>query len=69
VYFFTGRYDYTTSFDLARDYFQQLDAPIKGFYTFEHSAHSPLRLLEQRARDILRRDVLVQGTSLADTLP
>jgi len=69
VYFFTGRYDYTTSFDLARDYFQQLDAPIKGFYTFEHSAHSPLFEEPQRARDILRRDVLVQGTSLADTLP
>ena len=30
VYFFHGQYDYTCSYDLARQYFRQLDAPLKG---------------------------------------
>jgi len=40
VYFFEGIYDYTCSYTLAKEYFEQLKAPIKGFYTFEQSAHS-----------------------------
>jgi pimeloyl-ACP methyl ester carboxylesterase len=66
VYFWVGRHDYTTSYDLARDYFQRLSAPVKGFYTFENSAHSPLFEEPQRAREILRKDVLTQQTSLSD---
>jgi pimeloyl-ACP methyl ester carboxylesterase len=31
VYFFSGRYDYTVNYTLAKDYFQKLKAPIKGF--------------------------------------
>lgn len=69
VYFFIGRHDHTASYDLAHDYLLRLHAPVKGFYTFEHSAHSPLFEEPQRARDILRRDVLAQGTSLADAMP
>jgi pimeloyl-ACP methyl ester carboxylesterase len=42
VYFFHGSHDYTVSYSLARDYFEQLRAPSKGFYTFEQSAHSPM---------------------------
>ena len=42
VYFFHGIYDYTVSYTLAKDYFEKLNAPIKGFYTFEKSAHSPI---------------------------
>jgi pimeloyl-ACP methyl ester carboxylesterase len=30
VYFLEGRYDYTCSTDLAREYFRALDAPLKG---------------------------------------
>ena len=41
VYFFHGQYDYTCSYDLARQYFRRLDAPLKGFYTFERSAPHP----------------------------
>jgi pimeloyl-ACP methyl ester carboxylesterase len=40
VYFFEGIYDYTCSYTLAKDYFEVLQAPVKGFYTFEKSAHS-----------------------------
>jgi pimeloyl-ACP methyl ester carboxylesterase len=67
VYFFHGRYDYTCSYDLARQYFRQLDAPLKGFYTFEHSAHSPVLEEAEKARSILREDVLAGSIAHADT--
>jgi pimeloyl-ACP methyl ester carboxylesterase len=69
VYFFIGRHDYTTNHELARDYFQRLNAPVKGFYTFNDSAHSPLFEEPQQARDILRKDVLAQRVGLADAVP
>jgi pimeloyl-ACP methyl ester carboxylesterase len=60
VYFFHGRYDYTCSYTKAKAYFEQLKAPLKGFYTFEQSAHSPLFEEPGKVRDILRDDVLVR---------
>jgi pimeloyl-ACP methyl ester carboxylesterase len=66
VYFFHGQYDYTCSYDLARQYFRQLDAPLKGFYTFERSAHCPVLEQAEKARSILRQDVLAGSTALAD---
>lgn len=42
VYFLHGVYDYTVAYPLTKEYFMQLKAPLKGFYTFEHSAHSPI---------------------------
>jgi hypothetical protein len=42
VYFFHGIYDYTVSYILAKEYFEKLKTPLKGFYTFKQSAHSPL---------------------------
>ena len=66
VYFFHGRYDYTCSYDLGRQYFRKLDAPLKGFYTFEHSAHSPVLEEAEKARAILREDVLAGSTAHAD---
>jgi pimeloyl-ACP methyl ester carboxylesterase len=41
VYFFSGIYDYTTNYTLSKDYYDKLQAPLKGFYTFGQSAHSP----------------------------
>jgi len=41
AHFFHGSYDYTVSYQLAKDYFERLKAPLKGFYTFDRSAHSP----------------------------
>ena len=58
VYFFHGRYDYTCSYTKAQAYFEQLRAPLKGFYTFEQSAHSPLFEEPGKMRDILQEDVL-----------
>lgn len=66
VYFFHGIYDYTVSYPLAKDYFAKLQAPRKGFYTFEHSAHSPLFEEPAKMQRILREDVLVGVNNLAD---
>jgi pimeloyl-ACP methyl ester carboxylesterase len=66
VYFFEGVYDYTCSYTEAKAYFEQLKAPIKGFYTFEQSAHSPLFEEPEKTRKILREDVLTGTNSLAD---
>jgi len=66
VYFFEGIYDYTCSYTLAKEYFDQLKAPIKGFYTFEQSAHSPLFEEPEKMLRILLEDVLAGTNSLAD---
>jgi pimeloyl-ACP methyl ester carboxylesterase len=66
VYFLQGRYDYTTSYALAKVYLQQLQAPLKGFYTFEDSAHSPIFEEAERTRNILNKDVLAGVTGLSD---
>jgi len=66
IYFFHGRYDYTVSYPLARAYFERLDAPLKRFYTFERSAHSPLFEEPDRMREIMLTDVLAHGNGLAD---
>ena len=62
VYFFHGVYDYTCAYPLAKDYFEKLDAPVKGFYTFEESAHSPMFEEPDKVQKILLEDVLA-GTS------
>jgi len=64
VYFFEGIYDYTCSYTLAKEYFDQLKAPIKGFYTFEQSAHSPLFEEPEKMGRILQEDVLAGTNSL-----
>jgi len=66
VYFFHGIYDYTVSCTLAKDYFEKLKAPVKGFYTFEQSAHSPLFEEPEKMRNILQEDVLKGLNRLAD---
>jgi pimeloyl-ACP methyl ester carboxylesterase len=42
VYIFQGKYDYQTPYSLAKDFYDQLKAPQKEFFTFENSAHSPV---------------------------
>jgi pimeloyl-ACP methyl ester carboxylesterase len=66
VYFLHGQYDYTVSYPLAKAYFERLEAPKKGFYTFTSSAHSPLFEEPERMGEIMRRDVLNGSTDLAD---
>jgi pimeloyl-ACP methyl ester carboxylesterase len=67
VYFFEGVYDYTVNYVLAREYFEKLEAPIKGFYSFENSAHSPMFEEPEKMQKILLEDVLTGTNKLADT--
>jgi pimeloyl-ACP methyl ester carboxylesterase len=66
VYFFEGIHDYTVSYPLAKEYFGKLQAPMKGFYTFEQSAHSPLFEEPEKTQRILKEDVLAGVNNLAD---
>jgi len=66
VYFFHGIYDYTCNYSLAKSYFEKLKAPVKGFYTFERSAHSPTFEEPEKTLRIMREDVLRGTNSLAD---
>ena len=66
VYFFSGVYDYTCAYTLAKAYLAQLKAPVKGFYTFAQSAHTPIFEEPQKVQQILLEDVLPGTTKLAD---
>jgi len=66
AYFLHGRHDYTVAYPLTREFVGQLQAPIKGFYTFEGSAHTPLFEEPERVLEILRGDVRTGTTSRAD---
>jgi pimeloyl-ACP methyl ester carboxylesterase len=66
VYFFSGKFDMTVNIDLAKAYLNNLNAPIKGFYTFNNSAHSPLFEESMLVRQIIEKDILKNKNSLAD---
>jgi len=66
VYFLHGIYDFTISYLLSKNYFGKLQAPIKGFYTFKQSAHSPLFEEPAKIQEILQKDILTGTNSLAD---
>ncbi|RPI59397.1 MAG: alpha/beta hydrolase [Ignavibacteriales bacterium] len=66
VYFFHGLYDYTCSYELTKKYFDEIKAPIKGFYTFDQSAHSPLFEEPEKINKILINDIKNLRTDLAD---
>ncbi len=66
VYFLSGKYDLTVNVDLSKAYYEKLQAPVKGFYTFENSAHSPLFEESQRVNEIFLSDILIGKTNLAD---
>jgi pimeloyl-ACP methyl ester carboxylesterase len=66
VYFLHGIHAYTCSYLEAKSYFDPLKAPVKDFYTFWNSAHSPHFEEPQRMQKILETDVLQGTDSLAD---
>ena len=41
VYIFQGKHDYHTVTEVAKDYFEVLEAPDKAYFEFENSAHFP----------------------------
>jgi pimeloyl-ACP methyl ester carboxylesterase len=66
IYFLEGIYDFTVSYQLAKEYYEKIRAPLKGFYTFEKSAHSPLFEEPEKMQQIMREDVLRGENNLAD---
>ena len=66
VYFPHGMYDHTVSYPLAKACFERLDAPVKGFYTFRQSAHTPFFEEPEKTREIMRADMLTGSTRLSD---
>jgi pimeloyl-ACP methyl ester carboxylesterase len=67
VYFLHGVYNYTVSYPLAKVYFKRLEAPMKCFYTFKQSAHTPFFEEPEKMREIMRADVLTGLMGLADS--
>jgi len=68
VYFFSGKYDLTVNVELSKANPEKLQAPLKGFYTFENSAHSPLFEEPLRVNEILAKDILHGRVLLADKI-
>jgi pimeloyl-ACP methyl ester carboxylesterase len=66
VYFLHGVHDYTCTYAEASTYFDRLTAPLKGFYTFSESAHSPMFEEPDKVMTILREDMLHGTNRLAD---
>jgi hypothetical protein len=56
----------TVNINLAKDYLRKLEAPVKGFYTFDKSAHSPIFEEPEKVKEIIEKDVLNGTCSLAD---
>ena len=58
VYFFEGRSDYNVPFELAREYYETLDAPGgKHWVWFDRSGHVPFLEESDKFRDEMRRVV------------
>lgn len=66
VYVLHGKFDYQVSYVIAKQFVQAIEAPVKGFYTFERSAHSPCFEEPKKMCHILRKDVLNGKADLAD---
>lgn len=58
VYFFAGRHDYNTPFELVEEFSRTLDAPHNEIVWFENSAHSPNLEEPDRYQEILIQKVL-----------
>jgi pimeloyl-ACP methyl ester carboxylesterase len=60
VYIMQGTSDYQTAFLVAKEYFDSLQAPIKRFYPFENSAHSPIFEEPVKFEEILRKILIAE---------
>ena len=57
VYIFQGKYDYQTPYVVAKDFYDQLKAPEKEFFSFENSAHSPIMEEVDKFNEILLKSI------------
>lgn len=67
IYFFGGIYDYTCCYSLQKNYYETMKAPLKAFYTFKNSAHSPLWEEPVRSMQIIKRDIRKGQKELSDS--
>lgn len=58
TYFFSGAFDYTVNWKMSEEYLKQIKAPIKEFYLFENSAHSPIFEEPDKVVKIIKSDIL-----------
>ncbi len=56
----------TVNIDLSKAYLNRLNVPLKGFYTFNNSANSPLYEEPDFVRQIIETDILNNTNNLAD---
>lgn len=68
VYIFQGKHDYQVSYVVAKAFAISLKSPVKGFYTFENSAHGPCFEEPEKMCHILRVDVLQNQVRLSDEI-
>lgn len=54
IYFFAGKNDYTCNYELQKKYYEYITAPVKEFYVFENSAHSPIYEEPDKSSEIFR---------------
>jgi pimeloyl-ACP methyl ester carboxylesterase len=66
VYFLSGVFDYTCAYELSKEYFEKIRAPVKGFYSFADSAHSPIFEEPEKVKRIIESDVLKLSNGSAD---
>ena len=66
IYFFSGEYDYTVNHEMTQEYFDQIQAPAKGFYLFENSAHSPIFEEPNKVAQIAESDIFKNTSDFAD---
>ena len=65
AYFLSGRHDLTVNHDLSEEYFNNLECPLKKFYTFENSAHSPMFEEPEKFLEIIVTDVSGMETGIS----
>jgi pimeloyl-ACP methyl ester carboxylesterase len=65
VFFFTGRYDFTTPFALVEQFYASLKAPCKKLIWFEHSAHMP----HMEEPDKFQRELIAIGDEICSEKP
>jgi len=63
VHIIQGVHDYQTPYAPAKAFFDQLKAPQKTFYPFEHSAHSPFLDEQAKFNSIIKEKVIIQHSS------
>ena len=57
IYFFVGKYDYNTPFELSEEFFKKVVAPKKEYIWFEESAHMPNFEENQKYSELLIKKI------------